>query len=88
MRNSDMRRVWFLVACGCGLAVAGCISHTRPESAALPQPWPQAPNLTSYAKGDPDDPSIGGDILKDYTPAQLAAARAAATAPPSDPEKH
>jgi hypothetical protein len=82
-----MRRLGLIVASGLVVAAGGCVSHTRPENAALPQPWPQPPNLADYQKGEPDDPSVGGDILKGYTPAELAAARAAATQTPPKPDK-
>ncbi len=85
---NGMKR-WRLIA-GPGVAcfLAGCITHTHQENAALPQPWPEAPNLAAYAKGAADDPSVGGDILNGYTPAELAAARAAATKTPAEPDPH
>ncbi len=79
-----MRRWKTMVASAMSLAVAACVSHTRPESAALPMPWPKGPDLAAYARSDPDYPSIGGDILKGYSPEDLAAARAAATQNPPD----
>ena len=69
-------------AVAAALPLCACISHTRPESAALPQPWPQPPpNLAAYGPPAPDYPSVGGDILKGSTPADLAEARAAAFRP-------
>ncbi len=62
--------------------LCGCITHTRQENAALPQPWPRPPpNLTAYGPPAPDYPSVGGDILKGSSPADLATARAAAFRP-------
>jgi hypothetical protein len=64
------------------LPLCACITHTTQESAALPQPWPQPPaNLTAYGPPAPDYPSVGGDILKGSSPADLAKARAAAFRP-------
>ena len=83
-----MKRLRVMIGCALTLSVGGCITHTHQENAALPQPRPHAPNLAEFQKGDPDDPSIGGDILRGYTPAELAAARAAATQTPPEPEKH
>jgi hypothetical protein len=67
--------------------LCACISHTRQESAALPQPWPQPPPLlTAYGPPAPDYPSTGGDILKGSSPADLAKARAAAFHPLDVPD--
>ena len=88
MRTTSMRRLWVVVGAGLAMSVGGCVTRTHQENAALPQPRPHAPNLAEYQKGDPEDPSISGDILKGYTPAELAAARAAATQTPPEPEKH
>jgi hypothetical protein len=82
MRIVDMKRWTIAGTALLALPLCACISHTRPESAALPQPWPQPPpNLAAYGPPSPDYPSVGGDILKGSTPADLAEARAAAFRP-------
>jgi hypothetical protein len=87
MRAIDLKRWTMAGAVASILPLCACISHTRPESAALPQPWPQPPpNLAAYGSPAPDYPSVGGDILKGSTPADLAKARAAAFHPLDLPE--
>ena len=82
MRIVDTKRWTVAGVVALALTLCACISHTRPESAALPQAWPQSPsNLTPYGPPSPDYPSVGGDILKGSTPADLAEARAAAFRP-------
>ena len=82
MRMTGSRRWTIGGLAALALPLCACISHTHQESAALPQPWPQPPpNLAAYGPPAPDYPSIGGDILKGSTPADLAAARAAAFHP-------
>lgn len=68
------------------LGLAGCIAHTRPENAAMVMPHPSGPDLAASQAPRADYPSIGGDILAGYTPADLAAARAAATRPIAKPK--
>ena len=65
------------------VALAGCVTRTHVENAALTMPWPKPPAaaLLAYAPPNDDYPSIGGDILKGASPAEQAAARAAATRP-------
>jgi hypothetical protein len=84
----DRSKSWAAAsAVALALLLCACISHTRPEDAALPQPWPQPPpNLVAYGSPSPDYPSVGGDILKGSTPADLAKARAAAFKPLDLPE--
>jgi hypothetical protein len=71
------------------LTLAGCVTRTRVENAALNMPWPKAPaaELTAYAPPHDDYPSVGGDILKGASPADRAAARAAAEHPLADRAK-
>ena len=61
------------------LAVAGCVPHTRVEGAARRMTWPTPGAARAVAEAPPPAtaPSIGGDILKGTSPADLAAARAA-----------
>jgi hypothetical protein len=75
-----MKATRVLMALLAALALAGCVAHTRPENAALRMPWPpeSPPALLAYAPRDQDFPSVGGDILKGASPADLEAARAAA----------
>jgi hypothetical protein len=73
-----------LRACGVGamaMALCGCVTRTHVENAALTMPWPKAPGaeLLAYSPGNPDYPTVGGDILKGASPAEQAAARAAAS---------
>lgn len=65
-----------------GVSLAGCITRTHVENAALTMPWPKPPSaeLLAYAPPDTDYPSVGGDILKGASPADQAAAGAAAAA--------
>ena len=64
-------------------ALAGCVTPTHVENAALTMPWPKPPaaELLAYAPPHDDYPSVGGDILKGASPADRAAARAAAEHP-------
>ena len=69
------------------LPLGACVTHTHQESAALPQPWPKADrDLQAYGPASSDYPSGGGDILKGFSPADLAAARAAAIKPLDAPD--
>jgi hypothetical protein len=74
-----------LAATAAGLA--GCVTPTHVENAALTMPWPKSPSgeLLAYAPPDDDYPSVGGDILKGASPADRAAARAAAEHPVATP---
>ncbi|MDQ2860647.1 MAG: hypothetical protein M3T55_07975 [Pseudomonadota bacterium] len=69
--------------------LAGCVTRTHVENAALTMPWPKPPSaeLLAYAPPNEDYPSIGGDILKGASPAEQAAARAAATRPLAERSK-
>ena len=71
------------------VALAGCVTRTRVENAALLMPWPKPPaaELLAYAPPGQDYPSVGGDILKGASPADRAAARAAAEHPLADRPK-
>ena len=87
MRMIGVKRWSIGGALALALPLGACISHTRPENAALPQPWPKPPpDLEAYGPPAPDYPSVGGDILKGSTPADLAAARAAAFRPLDMPD--
>lgn len=70
-------------------ALAGCVSRTHVENAALTMPWPKSPSaeLLAYAPPNDDYPSVGGDILKGASPADQASARAAAVPPLVAPRK-
>jgi hypothetical protein len=64
------------------LASSGCVTRTLQENAALRAMRPQPPaELSAYVAPREDFPSVGGDILRGTSPADLAAARAAAVAP-------
>ena len=81
---------WRILALGAvAAALAGCVTRTHQENAALTMPWPKAPQpeLLAYGRNNPDYPSVGGDILKGTSPADQAAARAAASLPPPTPLK-
>jgi hypothetical protein len=69
------------------LAMTGCVAATHQENAALRMPWPRSPSpaLTAYAPPAKEYPSVGGDILRGASPADQAAARAAASGSPSPP---
>ena len=82
-----MRRWKTWGALALALPLAACMTHTHQENAALPQPWSKPPDLAAYAPPAPDYPSVGGDILKGSSPADLAAARAAAIQPLDAPDK-
>ena len=71
------------------VALAGCVTRTHVENAALTMPWPRppSPELQGYAPPHDDYPSVGGDILKGASPADRAAARAAAEHPLATPAK-
>jgi hypothetical protein len=67
------------------VALAGCVTHTHRESAALRMSRPSDHVAIQTAAnrngGGPKAayPSLTGDILKGTSPAELAAARAAAS---------
>jgi hypothetical protein len=71
-------------------AVGGCVAHSHQESAALRAPWPRAPSraLGAYEAPVKGYPTVGGDILKGTSPAEQAAARAAAVRPMDEPTGH
>lgn len=76
-----------MVAGAVALPLAACVTHTRQESAALPQPWPKTPqDLAAYQTPAGDYSSVSGDILKGSSPADLAKARAEAFRPLDAPE--
>jgi hypothetical protein len=72
-----------VVLATCLLALGGCVAHSFQENAALRAAWPQPPvaDITAYAAPHADYPTVGGDILKGTSPADLAAAREAAVKP-------
>jgi len=76
---------WRTILCVGALsgALAGCITGSHRENAALRMRWPVAPpaELVAYAPPDRDYPSTGGDILKGASPQEQTAARATAGAP-------
>ncbi|MEP6968339.1 MAG: hypothetical protein ABI906_09690 [Pseudomonadota bacterium] len=81
---------WKMLALGAlAAALAGCVTRTHQENAALVMPWPHAPQaaLLAFAEPNADYPSTGGDILKGASPAEQARARAAAIAWPPAPTK-
>jgi hypothetical protein len=65
------------------LTLGGCVARSYQENAALRAARPQAPapDITAYAAPRADYPTVGGDILKGTSPADLAAAREAAAKP-------
>ena len=77
----DVRTV--VTVSGAAMILCGCVAHTRPEDAAMVMSRPAGPALGGNLPAKADYPSIGGDILSGYTPADLAAARAAATRVPA-----
>ena len=84
-----MRRIVALgVAAIAALALAGCI-HDHQETPALrmARPMGEPPELAAYAKGDPNYPSVGGDILRGTAPTAAAAYEATSgenVPPPAD----
>ena len=82
------------VLCVCALilalsgALAGCVARSHRENAALSMPWPQSPPAGIAAGAHPNGayPTVGGDVLKGSSLADLAAARAAAGAPLDAPD--
>jgi len=68
------------------LATTGCVTRTHEENAARRSTWPTGSAVLSADAGRPTDdwPSVGGDILRTASPAELAAARAAISQPLTD----
>lgn len=68
-----MQRI--LALCAAFVALLGGCTHYHQEVAALrmARPAPEPGQLTAYAKGDPNYPSVGGDILKGTGPTAAAA---------------
>jgi hypothetical protein len=80
--------LWKALAAGAlAAALCGCVTRTHVENAALTMPWPKppGPELLAYAPPSQDYPTVGGDILKGASPAEQAAARAAAARPLAEP---
>jgi len=78
-----MRRWQVLGAAALAVTLAGCVTRTHVENAALTMPWPKPPSaeLLAFAPPDSDYPTVGGDILKGASPADQAAARAETARP-------
>jgi hypothetical protein len=68
-----------LALAGLALLASGCATRAYHENAALRAMRPQAPApaLSAYVAPRNDFPTIGGDILKGTSPADLEAARLA-----------
>ena len=65
------------------LAACGCVAPTLHENAALRAQRPQAVHaLAAYVTPQDDFPSVGGDILRGTSPADLAVVREAEPPPP------
>lgn len=84
-----MRRILALgVAAVAAFGLGGCI-HYHQEAPALrmARPTAEPPELAAYAKGDPNYPSVGGDILRGTAPTAAAAYEATSgenVPPPAD----
>ena len=65
---------------------AGCVTRTHVENAARRSTWPTGSATLSAEAGRPTSnwPSVGGDILRTASPAELAAERAAISQPLTD----
>ena len=76
--------VWALA-----LALGGCVTRSHRENAALTMRWPAPPaaGIAADARPDATYPSVGGDVLKGSSLADLAAARAAAVQPVDPADK-
>ena len=76
-----MKSLKLIVLLGSVLALAGCVTRTHQENSALRMGWVKPPIYSP--SGLPEAagayPSVGGDILKGTSPAELAEARAAAS---------
>jgi hypothetical protein len=72
-----------LALAGIVLAVNGCATRDFHENAALraARPPPPPAEMSAYVAPRDDYPTVGGDILRGTSPADLAAARAAAVGP-------
>jgi hypothetical protein len=64
-------------------SLSGCIYGVRQENAALRAARPPVPPaaLAAYQPSQNDFPTVGGDILRGTSPADLAAARAEVARP-------
>jgi hypothetical protein len=69
-----MRRILAAGVAFAALGLGGC-AHYHQEVAALRMARPAAEpaELSAYARGDPNYPSVGGDILKGTGPTAAAA---------------
>ena len=81
-----MRRI---LAAGMAFAAAelgGC-THYHQEVAALrmARPAVESAQLSAYARGEPNYPSVGGDILKGTSPTEAAAYDATVNNPAQGP---
>ncbi|HXU98978.1 MAG TPA: hypothetical protein VG166_00590 [Caulobacteraceae bacterium] len=67
----------FSALIGLSLLAGGCVTRAYHENAALVAMRPQAPPpaLSAYIAPQTDFPTIGGDILKGTSPADLESAR-------------
>jgi len=82
VKMRGMNRLRMVILCAAACALSGCVA-THQENAALQAPWPgpQNPALLAFLPPLDEYPSVGGDILKGTSPADQAAARAAAVRP-------
>jgi hypothetical protein len=83
-------QVWKpLALVGLALAVSGCVTGDFHENAALRAavPSPPAAQISTYIAPKDDYPTVGGDILRGTSPADLEAAGQASVKPlAADPE--
>ena len=72
-----------LAIVGLPLLATGCVTRDFHENAALRAARPSLPpaELSNFVAPRTDYPTVGGDILKGTSPADLAAAREAAVKP-------
>ena len=82
-----MRRILMAIVAFATLNLGGC-AHYHQEVAALRmvRPAVEPAELTAYARGDPNYPSVGGDILRGAAPRAAAAYEATSgeRVPPPD----
>jgi hypothetical protein len=85
-----MRRVLALGAAIAAVGLGGCVAyHQEVAALRMPRPGPEPVELATYARANPDYPTVGGNILKGTAPTAAAAYDATSNgrdpAPPADP---
>jgi hypothetical protein len=82
-----MQRILVAMVIFAALNLGGC-THYHQEVAALrmPRPAVESPDLAAFARGNPNYPSVGGDILRGAAPRAAAAYEATSgeRVPPPD----